>query len=82
DKMGFPVPLEEWFDNELSDFVQEIFQSMVDRKRPYLNQRALLNNLHSGNRFSRKTWGLLSLELWHQLYHDRAVEWRSVLKTS
>lgn len=81
DKMGFPVPLAEWFNHELSDFVQEIFQSMVERKRPYINQRALLKNLNSGSRFSRKTWGLMSLELWHQLYHDRAVEWRSFLKT-
>ncbi len=81
DKMGFPVPLAEWFNHELSDFVQEIFQSMVERQRPYINQRALLKNLQSGSRFSRKTWGLMSLELWHQLYHDRAMEWRSFLKT-
>ena len=30
-------------------------------------------------RFSRKTWGLLSLELWQQTFHDRAADYRRML---
>ena len=79
DKMGFPVPLKEWFDGELSGFVQDIFQGMAAKHRPYINSKAVLMNLGGEARFSRKTWGLLSLELWHQIFHDRAAEWRAML---
>jgi asparagine synthase (glutamine-hydrolysing) len=78
DKMGFPVPLKQWFDGELSGFVQEIFQGMVEKQRPYINPKAILKNLGSESRFSRKTWGLLCMELWYQAFHDRASEWRSM----
>lgn len=76
DKMGFPVPLKEWFDHELKDFSQDILQSMATRGRPFIHAAALLKNREQEARFSRKTWGLLSLEIWHQLFHDRAAEWR------
>ena len=39
----------------------------------------VLDNFSGGARFSRKTWGLLSLELWHRIYHDRAHEYRGML---
>ncbi len=76
DKMGFPVPLKEWFDGELRDMVQDIFSSQRARHRPYFNSAAILDGVAHSARFSRKTWGLLSLELWHQQFHDRAAEWR------
>lgn len=76
DKMGFPVPLKEWFGNELKGFVDEMFFNMAEKKRPYINSKAVLRNRGKEARFSRKTWGLLSLELWHQQFHDRAAEWR------
>jgi asparagine synthase (glutamine-hydrolysing) len=28
---------------------------------------------------SRKVWGLLCLELWHQIFHDRAAHYRRML---
>jgi hypothetical protein len=31
--------------------------------------------------FSRRLWGLMSLELWHQNFHDKASEFRGMLKT-
>lgn len=79
DKMGFPVPLKEWFDAELKDFVIDIFQGLKDNHRPYINADAVLRNFGQSARFSRKTWGLLSLELWHQAFHDRAAEYRAML---
>lgn len=78
DKMGFPVPLKEWFENELHDFVIDTFHNMEARQRPYINAGAVLGNFGAAGRFSRKTWGLLSLELWHQIFHDEATEWRKV----
>jgi asparagine synthase (glutamine-hydrolysing) len=76
DKMGFPVPLKEWFAGDLKDFVLDTFQNMAVRHRPFINTDAVLKNLGSEAQFSRKTWGLLSLELWHQQFHDKASEWR------
>jgi asparagine synthase (glutamine-hydrolysing) len=74
DKMGFPVPLKEWFADELHDFVQDMFRSRAARSRPFMNADAVLHNFERAGRFSRKTWGLISLEIWHQMFHDRASE--------
>ncbi len=79
DKMGFPVPLNEWFSGELSEFVHDVFATQRSRSRPFFNTGAILANFGKSERFSRKTWGLLSLELWHQLFHDRAPAYRALL---
>jgi asparagine synthase (glutamine-hydrolysing) len=79
DKMGFPVPIKEWFSGELNDLVQDIFRSRNAQSRPFLNTAAVLANLDGVGRFSRKLWGLLSLELWHQMFHDRSADYRRML---
>jgi len=79
DKMGFPVPLKEWFDGELKDFSLEILTNMAKNNRPFINSEVLLKNLGKEERFSRKTWGLISLELWYQQFHDKAHEYREML---
>ena len=78
DKMGFPVPLKEWFGGELRDMVSDIFQSTSARTRPFVNGKAVLATLDSASRYSRKTWGLLCLELWHQTFHDKASGYRAM----
>jgi asparagine synthase (glutamine-hydrolysing) len=79
DKMGFPVPLKEWFDGPLRSFLGDTFSGMAANPRPYINARAVLANMGTEARFSRKTWGLLSLEVWHQRFHDRAREFRGLI---
>ena len=79
DKMGFPVPLKEWFSGPLRDFVQDTFRAQGFTNREFLNVNEILANLDGGERFSRKAWGLLSLELWHQAFHDRAAAYRALL---
>lgn len=79
DKMGFPVPLKEWFSGELHDFTMDIFSTQKNRSRPYFNTDVILSNFDKAERFSRKTWGLLSLELWHQIFHDRAAEYKRMV---
>lgn len=76
DKMGFPVPLNEWFSGPLRDFIGDTFTTQGNRRRPYFNSKAILANFDRAARFSRKTWGLLSLELWHQTFHDEAASLR------
>lgn len=79
DKMGFPVPLKEWFSGELRDMVADIFLTQKNRRREFFNSDAILANFDKGGRFSRKTWGLLNLELWQQIFHDRAAGYRRML---
>ncbi|WP_422004657.1 asparagine synthase (glutamine-hydrolyzing) [Pyruvatibacter mobilis] len=78
DKMGFPVPLKEWFAGELNDMMVDIFTNLKESYRPYINADSVLNNFDKAAQFSRKTWGLLSLELWHQEFHDKAAEFRAM----
>ncbi|MPY73457.1 MAG: asparagine synthase (glutamine-hydrolyzing) [Alphaproteobacteria bacterium] len=80
DKMGFPVPLKEWFGGELRGMTVDIFTNLRDRHRPYINAEAVLADFDKAAPFSRKTWGLLSLELWHQAFHDRAAHYRGLLE--
>lgn len=80
DKMGFPVPLKEWFAGPLAGFVQDVFAETRSKARPHVNVDAVLSNFGKSGRFSRKTWALLSLELWQQEFHDRSNEYRAMVK--
>jgi asparagine synthase (glutamine-hydrolysing) len=79
DKMGFPVPLNEWFSGPLQSYVQDIFATQRARRRPFFDSRAIVAHLKDAGRYSRKSWGLLSLELWYQLFHDRASAYRRMI---
>tara|TARA_Y100001968_G_C19439824_1_gene761879 strand:+ start:389 stop:2302 length:1914 start_codon:yes stop_codon:yes gene_type:complete len=75
DKMGFPVPLNKWFKNELKDFILDNMRSMISKNRPYINSKEVHKSYESESEYSRKTWALLSLELWYQKFHDRHKYW-------
>ena len=79
DKMGFPVPLREWFAGDMHDMVQDIFRTTKARNRDFINSDEVLKNFDKGGQFSRKTWGLLSLELWHQQFHDKASAYKGMI---
>ena len=80
DKMGFPTPLSEWMKSDLKDFVGDIFVTQKNRQREYFDSDLILNSLGGEGKFSRKIWGLLSLELWFQNYVDKAQEFRDLVK--
>ena len=44
--------------------------------REHFDNRKVLAGLEKENRFGRQTWGLLSLELWQRLFHDREHEFK------
>jgi asparagine synthase (glutamine-hydrolysing) len=79
DKMGFPVPFKEWLSGDLRDMVQDTFRSVNARSRPFLRSEAVLAAVDNVERFSRKLWGLLSLELWQQQFHDQSYRYRAML---
>lgn len=79
DKMGFPVPLAEWVNGELRDFVLDVFAGDNARNRPYLADDFDVRELiEREGAFGRNLWGLFSLELWQQAFHDKASEWASL----
>ncbi len=81
DKMGFPVPLHEWFAGPARDFITDAFSSQAALGRDHFDNRRVLAGLEKENRFGRQTWGLLSLELWQRLFHDREHEFKTLLTT-
>ncbi|TFH33563.1 MAG: asparagine synthase (glutamine-hydrolyzing) [Deltaproteobacteria bacterium] len=80
DKMGFPVPLNEWLQGDLKPFVHDLFMSRAARERPYFDTEEILKGITRETRFGRKAWGLISLELWHRTFHDRQAEIRKSLE--
>jgi asparagine synthase (glutamine-hydrolysing) len=83
EKMGFPVPLNDWMKGDLSGFTSDIFSSKKARQREYLNPKFDIGSLISTEtKFSRKLWGLLSLELWQQEFHDKADHYRKMANSN
>ena len=79
DKMGFPVPLSEWLNDGARDFVTDILSTREAASRPLVDNGQVLEGLAGEQRFGRKLWGLLSLELWQRAFHDREAEFKSLL---
>ena len=80
--MGFPVPLNQWMQGELGDFVRDAFATGRARGRPYFHYDAVERAVGGEGQFGRKVWGLLSLELWLQQFVDAAPSFRALLEPS
>lgn len=70
DKMGFPVPVNEWFNGPLKSYVMDIFSSQVTKERGIVNVDALLGHLDKAGKFNRDIWGALNLEIWFRKFID------------
>jgi asparagine synthase (glutamine-hydrolysing) len=79
DKMGFPVPLTEWFRGDARDFVLDILSSTNAQNRALFDNRKVVAGLEGEARFGRKVWGLLCLELWQQTFHDQESRYKTLL---
>lgn len=74
-KMGFGVPLDYWFRNELKDFAYDILLSEKAVNRGYFDVdyiRSILDRhqLNTGESWHYLIWNLLFLELWHLKFID------------
>lgn len=79
DKMGFPVPLGEWMKGDLHDYIVDVFGSKKATQREYLRDGFKIEELISKQgKFDRNLWGLLSLELWQQQFHDKQSDIQGV----
>ena len=71
DKMGFPVPLSEWFLREpVRGFVRDTLMSQAACQRGWFDAEKVTPLLDTERAFGRSVWGLLCLELWAQTYLD------------
>lgn len=82
DKMGFPTPLTEFTQGPAKSFVRDVFSTDRARTREMINNRIVAERLDSEPRFGRKLWGLLSLEIWQQEFHDRRAHYHHLLEAA
>jgi asparagine synthase (glutamine-hydrolysing) len=78
-KMGFPVPLNDWLKTDLKEYINDVFNSSNAKTRFYLNTNAINEALANEKQFGRKIWGLLSLEIWQQQFHDKQQYYKNLL---
>ena len=78
DKMGFPTPLNAWAQGPARDFVWDILSSKAALERNWVDNRRVLASQDEETAFGRGFWGLLSLEIWQQEFHDRAAQFRDL----
>jgi asparagine synthase (glutamine-hydrolysing) len=76
-KMGFGVPIDHWFRNELKEMAYDtlLSQRALDRgyfKREYV--QSLLDRHQKGENWQYFIWNLLMLEMWHLMFIDRSIE--------
>jgi len=72
DKMGFPVPLQQWARGAARDFFQDILLSQRARQRGLFDTAAVSRLITQDAAYSRVLWGMLQLELWHREFIDAA----------
>ncbi len=71
DKMGFPTPFTTWARGPIREFLHSVFDTRVARERQFLDNSHVLHMVERDGRFGRNLWGLLSLEIWQQTFHDQ-----------
>jgi len=70
DKMGFPVPLVKWYDDELKEYIHSILLSDKAKNRGIYNISEIEKAISKEGNFSRVVWGLLCLEIWFRTFID------------
>lgn len=71
DKMGFPLPLNEWFSGPLRDFVFDTLMGKKALERGIFTRSGVSKLLETHEKYGRALWGFLNLELWFQTFIDR-----------
>lgn len=76
-KMGFAVPLDNWFRHELREMAYDLLLSRRAANRGYFNQAVVRRYLddHVAGRahHHHRLWNLLILESWHRMWLDESA---------
>lgn len=73
-KMGFGVPVGNWFRNDMKDFVRDVLLSEKSFSRgiiqPEMMKKYVDEHINSERDYTHQIWTLLMLELWFQRFID------------
>lgn len=74
-KTGFPVPYSAWLGKELQDRVSEILLDDTTVARRYFRKDVVetMIKLSPVHNYSKELFSLVTLELWHRMFVDRAI---------
>ena len=75
-KMGFGVPTDHWFRNELKEMTYDILLSKRAIERGYFKVeyiRDMLQRHQNGENWQYHIWNLLMLEMWHLMFVDKIL---------
>jgi asparagine synthase (glutamine-hydrolysing) len=71
-KVGFRVPVNEWFRGEMRDYLVEHLQSASSITRAYFDtsvlDQVMAEHLNGRQNHEKLLWSLLNLEVWHRQY--------------
>ena len=71
-KVGFRVPINEWFRGEMRGYLLDHLQSGSSMIRAYCDARVLdkvlADHLNGRQNYEKLLWSLLNLEIWHRQY--------------
>jgi asparagine synthase (glutamine-hydrolysing) len=85
-KMGFGVPLDHWFRNELRPLLEDVLLSKQALERGLFQSsvvRGLVDeHVRGAWDHSYRLWSLLVLELWQRTFLDGAVPWQEPRRQS
>ena len=81
DKMGFPTPFALWAKGECKEFICDTLSTTKARQREYIDNTKVMTKIMDEGSFARNLWGFFCLELWQQIFHDKANEYRERLNT-
>lgn len=80
DKMGFPIPFNQWIKNEAKDYIYDILGSQRAKTRDIVDNSKVLAKLSGESDFGRNIWGMLCLELWQRQFHDNQKKYKALIK--
>lgn len=69
-KIGFPVPLAQWFSGPLKDWIADLMLSEKTLQRGIFRETTIRDLIKSRSQFSRRLWAALSVELWCRSFID------------
>ena len=80
-KMGFGIPVNDWFRGPLKSFLKDHLLDAKARQRGYFKagevERLVSEHERGAKSHGYKLWALLMFELWNRVYVDKSISFKS-----